>query len=36
MDLDKIELPENHPFAVRKKLGPGGGGLGAGLFPLLL
>lgn len=23
MDLDKIELPENHPFAVRKKLAPG-------------
>lgn len=22
MDLDKIELPENHPFAVRKKLAP--------------
>lgn len=33
MDLDKIELPENHPFAVRKKLAPGGAGLGARSFP---
>lgn len=26
MDLDQIELPENHPFAVKKKLTPGGFG----------
>lgn len=24
LDLDSIELPENHPFAVKKKLAPGG------------
>lgn len=28
MDLDKIDLPDNHPFAVRKKLAPGEGSLG--------